>query len=582
MSIGKYKKINEAAASEGLEQFRRDDSLVHHKLLSYLPFMIATNLATLLLSTVNGVVVGNLVGSDALSAVSIFSPILLVISIVSTCVSTGISTAFSTSMGDNRIEDLSPLKKAARTVMIISALLVAVIAFPVAAILIRSYHLTPEMQTMAWQYGIGVLISMPFGLVSTVCVYELMILGKSKTLTVLAVTEGCVNLVLDLLFVGVFRMGIAGAGYGTAVANIVRCTTSIIYLCKKTDIFRCGNAKLRKANVLRIFRSGSVDATYNAMMALQGILMLKILLACFGETGGVINGVCHFCLSIANVAILSIQGSARPLVGIYSGAREIIGIRMLVRRSILLILSMVGAITLLVFLVPKLFYYLNGVKEIPTSGILCLRLYAAHFIFRGFNSVFRLYCAGRGDSKFSSIMTIIGYATLPVFAFLLSRLDTPLFWLAYLVTEFLLFFINAWHYAFGVKADMQTEVPEEAVLYLTVSPQDAIEASRCIRRYAEAHGYPERLAYRAALCMEEMAHYAVSANGGDSVRNQLMIKFLPGSCIFTIMDDGRCIMLDENEETKELITNYSLIRKIAVSVNYQYILNLNYTVFCFE
>ena len=82
--------------------------------------------------------------------------------------------------------------------------------------------------------------------------------------------------------------------------------------------------------------------------------------------------------------------------------------------------------------------------------------------------------------------------------------------------------------------------------------------------------------------MEEMVHYAVSANGGDSVRNQLMIKFLPGSCIFTIMDDGRCIMLDEDEETKELTTNYSLIRKIAVSVNYQYILNLNYTVFCFE
>ena len=48
------------------------------------------------------------------------------------------------------------------------------------------------------------------------------------------------------------------------------------------------------------------------------------------------------------------------------------------------------------------------------------------------------------------------------------------------------------------------------------------------------------------------------------------------------MDDGRCIMLDEDEETKELTTNYSLIRKIAVSVNYQYILNLNYTVFCFE
>ncbi|MBQ1791329.1 MAG: polysaccharide biosynthesis C-terminal domain-containing protein [Oscillospiraceae bacterium] len=484
-------------------------------------------------------------------------------------------------MGDNRIEDLAPLKKAAVTVTIVSALAVAVLEFPVAAILVRSYRLTPDMQGMVWQYGIGILISMPFGLASTVCVHELMILGKSEILTVFAITEGCVNLVLDLLFVGVFHMGIAGAGYGTAAANMVRCVLSILYLRRKTEIFQYGNAKLRMKDVVRIFRLGSVDASYSAMMALQGILMLKILLAVFGESGGTINAVCRFSLVFASVAIQSIQGSARPLSGIYNGAREVVGLRMLVRRSFLLVLAIVGSITLLVCLFPKTVFFLNGVLEIPAFGLLCLRLFVTHFIFRGFNSIFRLYFAGRGDSRFSSVVTVIGYATLPVFAFLLSHLYAPLFWLAYLAAESLLFLINAAHYAFCVSTDMQSEVPEEAVLYLTVPPEDAIEASQCVRRYAEVHGYPKRLAYRAALCMEEMIHYAVSANGGRDVRNQLMIKFFPDSCIFTIMDDGRCIMLDEDEETKELITNYSMIRKTASSVRYQYILNLNYTVFCF-
>ena len=309
--------------------------------------------------------------------------------------------------------------------------------------------------------------------------------------------------------------------------------------------------------------------------------MLKILLAVFGESGGTINAVCRFSLVFASVAIQSIQGSARPLSGIYNGAREVVGLRMLVRRSFLLVLAIVGSITLLVCLFPKTVFFLNGVSEIPAFGPLCLRLFVTHFIFRGFNSIFRLYFAGRGDSRFSSVVTVIGYATLPVFAFLLSHLYAPLFWLAYLAAESLLFLINAAHYAFCVSTDMQSEVPEEAVLYLTVPPEDAIEASQCVRRYAEVHGYPKRLAYRAALCMEEMIHYAVSANGGRDVRNQLMIKFFPDSCIFTIMDDGRCIMLDEDEETKELITNYSMIRKTASSVKYQYILNLNYTVFCF-
>ena len=45
-----------------------------------------------------------------------------------------------------------------------------------------------------------------------------------------------------------------------------------------------------------------------------------------------------------------------------------------------------------------------------------------------------------------------------------------------------------------------------------------------------------------------------------------------------MLDDGRCIALDEDRETQELITdNYGLLRKLAKSVKYQYLLNMNYT-----
>ena len=40
-------------------------------------------------------------------------------------------------------------------------------------------------------------------------------------------------------------------------------------------------------------------------------------------------------------------------------------------------------------------------------------------------------------------------------------------------------------------------------------------------------------------------------------------------------------LLDETEETKELITNYKLIKKVTTSARYQYLLNLNYTVITF-
>lgn len=270
---------------------------------------------------------------------------------------------------------------------------------------------------------------------------------------------------LDLVFVGAFHMGIAGAGWGTAAANLVRCMVSILYLSRKTDIYRCSGAKLRWEDIQRIFKLGTIDASFTAMMAIQGVIML------------------------------------------------------------------------LVILFPSFFYHLNGVQKIPPTGLLCLRLYVTHLIFRGFNSIFRLYFAGREDSKFSSTVTIVSYLTLPVFGFLLSMVYAPAFWLTYLLTEIVLFLLNAVRYASCVQKDMQKEVPEEAVIYLTVAPKDAIEASRSIRKYAEDHKYPARLAYRASLCLEEMIHYSVSINGDSRVRNQIRPS-VSSTCL-------RCFMMSE-------------------------------------
>lgn len=81
---------------------------------------------------------------------------------------------------------------------------------------IRSYELSLEMTEQTSEYAIGVMISMPFGFVSTVGVYQLRIVGEMKTIIRLYVMKGIVNGILDLLFVGVMHMGVAGAGGGIA------------------------------------------------------------------------------------------------------------------------------------------------------------------------------------------------------------------------------------------------------------------------------------------------------------------------------------------------------------------------------
>ena len=163
-------------------RFKRKGTLIHKKLMEYLPALIVTNLSTFLLLSVDGLVVGNLIGADALSAVNIFYPATIFIGAGTSILSNGASSALSTRMGRNDIDGIRSLKKTIRNVVIVGTLVISFVQIPLVYLLINLYRLSPEMNRLTWLYAIGILISTPFGVISTVGTYMLQILGKSKPL----------------------------------------------------------------------------------------------------------------------------------------------------------------------------------------------------------------------------------------------------------------------------------------------------------------------------------------------------------------------------------------------------------------
>ena len=574
---------SEDPRDELMERFYRSGTLTGKKLTEYIPALLLTNLSTLLISSVDGLVVGNLLGGDSLSSVSIFQPIFMVVSIISLLVTSGASIALSTCIGRNDMERIPRLKKAILWLTVISALIIGILQFPVVALLIRSYHLSPDLERLTSQYAVGCMLALPFGLVSSMGVYQLQILGRMKTLAWLSVMEGMLNLLLDLLFVGPLKMGVAGAGYATLGANLVRSTATAMYIWKKTDLLRFGKVRIGAKDIREILSSGVPDAAFFAMQAFVSYSMMRIVLMAFGDVGGTIQGVCAFCLSVAGMAVSSVTGAMRPLEGLLSGASDEKGLHTLMIQGLIIMAGFVGIIAAVAMIHPKLFYYLHGISEIPDHGLLSLRIYAAFFLFRGADAIYRLYFANRGDRSFSTWTTVAANVLLPVFAFVLIRLfPAPWIWLSYLLSELLIFSASTLRYCRWVQRGRQETKPEEDQLYMSVRPEDAITASRMIRKYADTKGYPARIANRISLCMEEMVSYAVNANGSRDVDIQLLIRFYPDSAQFLMLDNGKCIMLDSDPETTQLVTdNYGLLRKIAKDIKYQYILNMNYTLFQF-
>ena len=566
------------------KKYRLSKDFTFSKLLEYLPPMIVTNISTLLLITVDGIVAGNLVGQDALSAISIFGPVDTFIGAITAVVSTGASAVLSSRIGEVDNGRIMQAKKAVKFLSLLVPLLLSVIQIPLVLGIIVSYHLPENMMSLVVAYSIGIMISNPFGMLSAISVNEIQIMGKMKILMKLALMEGIMNLALDILFTGVFHMGVAGTGYGTAAACICRCIVTVIYLYKETDIYKTGDTRIVFSDIYEIISKGLPEAASMLVVVMQNYVLIRIILQSFGPDGGTIKGVCTFCYSLANVLMSSVQGAVRPLVGLLNGAENRKGVRSLMRQGAVIVILLSGVMIIMFETVPAFFYRIHGVKTVPAGGESSLRIYALCIGILGINTLFRLFFSTRGLQKFSTTLTLAGNCAMPLSAYFLSTYcSASSIFFSYLIAAVIILCVNILRFRMLKSEDEKNEKGNKRRIYLSVEPESAIDASKMVQDYALENGYSLELANRARLCMEEMVAYSVRADRSKKVRNQIMFSFTDEDVLFTMLDDGACIIFDEDEEKREMITNnYALLKKVSKSMQYQYVLNLNHTMLKFS
>ncbi len=155
------------------ERFKRTDTLTNRKLREFIPVMILTNISVFMLATLISLVAGNLAGSDALASVQIFAPVQAVFGAPSLLVSAGTGTSLSTCMGRNDVEAIRRMKNAVKATVLGTAAIVAVVQFPFVSLIIDSYNLDPDIKALVWQYALGMMVTIPVGLVSSAGSYQL-------------------------------------------------------------------------------------------------------------------------------------------------------------------------------------------------------------------------------------------------------------------------------------------------------------------------------------------------------------------------------------------------------------------------
>ena len=216
------------------------------------------NSAQLLYNTVNAIIVGNLIGSDALASVGVSTPIMNMFFTFFMTVGTGVSTVVAQFYGAKNKEQLSRSIGTSVILTLISTLAITALGIPLSGPILRLMSVDVSVFDWAHQYlliifagavGVGF-----FNVLSGV----LRGLGNSVFPLIVLIITSFVNIILVYLFVGIFNFGVAGAAWATVTSQTMSAVICMIKLLKMREItsFELKSAKLEKDMVKHILGIG--------------------------------------------------------------------------------------------------------------------------------------------------------------------------------------------------------------------------------------------------------------------------------------------------------------------------------------
>ena len=201
-----------------------------------LPFM-ASNALQVLYSTIDMIIVGNYVGTAGLSAVSQSSQVLNFATMVCLGFSNAGQVLVSQALGAGKRRELNDIIGTLFSIILLMGLGLSVVFLLLCNPIMHWMNMPVESFHMALEYLIicacGLVFTAGYNMVSAV----LRGMGDSKRPFMFIGIATVVNLVLDILFTGVWGWGVAGAAYATIIGQGVSFLFSLYYLYQHKSAF---------------------------------------------------------------------------------------------------------------------------------------------------------------------------------------------------------------------------------------------------------------------------------------------------------------------------------------------------------
>ncbi len=358
---------------------------IQKQFYGYLWAYILVALSGCLGNVVDGIIVGNLISEDGVSAISLSTPIVQFIFTLHLLINAGAGMLVAYALGKNNIDDARRYFTRALTLSAGLGVVLAIVGgliFPLqtAHMLCDNEHILP----LAEDYMQVLLIGNPAFIVMWGLSTMVGVDGSPKLVSTAVIIDNVVNLTLDIVFIKFFDWGITGSSAATVVGHLVGIAILLTHWRKPENRrlkFQFGGGSLW-ASWKRIVSQGAPLALASICLTLLLFSANKIVLSTTGRTGMFVFALCMNLLTVYNLFLSGTCQTLQSLGAIQVGKGDNGGIKAVIDKGLRFITIAMIVTCTLVWIYPQGIAHLFGCDEpaMLAESNHVLRVFALSFI----------------------------------------------------------------------------------------------------------------------------------------------------------------------------------------------------------
>ncbi len=584
----------------------RNAYLIHRKIHQYILPGVLMTVAMQLGNVVDGMIVGNILGPEAMAAIELSMPVLLLLQMPALMLAMGGAAEAAVLLGKRKLEEAGGVFTASLAAGAAISLLFVVLTPFLPGMLADSLAGNARMAALVEPYIAVNFGGIPILTIAILFCYFMNADNHPQLGSALFLIANGVNLALDIVFLKVFHMGMAGSALSTVIGYLAGMATVVFYFRSDNRMLkilgRMGTAQKRADLFLYVkmaAKAGVPSAAFTLMSALKSVIINSAIVRLLGNDAMAVYSVCANAVLIAELCVGGVIGLIPNIAGILYGERDYYGIRALCKRVLAYSYMAIAALLLLFLLFPQWIAAMFGISggEMLRICSLQLRIIAFSFPFYVYNKFLMSYYQTILQPGLSTVVTVLqGFGlVVPVTLAGMFFLGLPGVCAAAVVSEAFTILLSVLYRMGGQRIGrfpgggryMLPTVTEETSLDFSIENhlEDVIKLRDSLFVFCEENGIREKDAKLVGLALEEICANIIRYGYRGDNRSFIDISFTiqDGSYLLRVRDDGVPFnpmeyQAKEDESGKVILGGIALIRRIMTDFQYTRVLNMNNTI----